>query len=43
VRIPAGLKKGVLQRLDDLSVSGRSLAMGFSHVEDVAREVGDSL
>lgn len=43
VRIPAGLKKGVLQRLGELGVNGRSLAMGFSHVEDVAREVADSL
>ena len=43
VRIPAGLKKGVLQRLDELGVNGRSLAMGFSHVEDLAHEVAESL
>jgi len=42
VRIPAGLKSGVLQRLGELGVNGRSLAMGFSHVEDVAREIRDS-
>lgn len=39
VRIPASLKKGVLQRLDDLGVNGRTLAMGSSHIEDVAREI----
>lgn len=43
VRIPAALKRGVLQRLDELGVNGASLAMGFSHVEDVARDVTDSL
>ncbi|MEN6576023.1 MAG: FRG domain-containing protein [Phycisphaerales bacterium] len=43
VRIPPGLKTGVLQRLNDLGVNGRSLAMGFSHVEDVARDVAASL
>lgn len=43
VRIPATLKRGVLQRLDELGVNGRSLEMGFSHVEDVAREVAESL
>ncbi len=42
VRIPPDLKKGVLQRLDELGVNGHSLAMGYSHVEDVAREVTDS-
>jgi FRG domain len=42
VQIPADLKKGVLQRLNDLGVNGHNLAMGFSHVEDVAHEVADS-
>ena len=42
VLIPVGLKRGVLQRLNEVGVNGRSLAMGFSHVEDVAHEVGDS-
>jgi len=43
VRIPAALKRGVLQRLDELGVNGRSLAMGCSHVEDVTRDVTNSL
>jgi len=43
VRISAGLKKGVLQRLGELGVNGQSLAMGFSHIEDVAHEVAESL
>jgi hypothetical protein len=43
VRIPADLKKGVLQRLAELSVNGHVLGMGSSPVEDVAREVADSL
>jgi hypothetical protein len=43
VRIPADLKKGVLQRLGELGINGNFLGMGFSHVEDVAHEVADSL
>jgi len=43
VRIPANLKKGVLERLGELGVNGQSLAMGFSHIEDVAHEVAESL
>jgi hypothetical protein len=43
VRIPANLKKGVLQRLSELGINGESLAMRFSLGEDVAREVADSL